>query len=100
MSQKNNGKLQAALNGNGKQKVPVSVPSFKAASLFSGIGGFDLGFEKAGFEITFQCEINDFCRNILQEHWPNITCHENIKELRATDIPQSDVWAGGLPAAQ
>ena len=97
MSQKCNEKFQAVLNGNGIQKASVPVPSFKAASLFSGIGGFDLGFEKAGFEITFQCEINDFCRNILQEHWPNIPCHENIKELHATDIPRSDVWAGGFP---
>ena len=92
MSLQNNGKSQADLKRNGKHKNSISTPSFKAASLFSGIGGFDLGFE-----ITFQCEINEFCRNILKEHWPKIPCHENIKELRATDIPQSDVWAGGFP---
>ena len=97
MSLQNNGKIQADLKRNGKQNRSVSVPSFKVASLFSGIGGFDLGFEKAGFEVTFQCEINEFCRNILKEHWPEIPCHENIKELHATDIPQSDVWAGGFP---
>jgi hypothetical protein len=97
MSLQNNGKFQADLKRNGKQNGSVGVPHFKAASLFSGIGGFDLGFEKAGFEITFQCEINEFCRNILKEHWPEIPCHENIKELRAIDIPQSDVWSGGFP---
>ena len=97
--------MPAQLNGNhnangaqrGAPKRAVEMPRFKAASLFSGIGGFDLGFEKAGFEITFHCEINEFCRNILKEHWPKIPCPENIKELHATDIPQSDVWAGGFP---
>ena len=73
------------------------VPRFKAASLFSGIGGFDIGLERAGFDITFQCEIDKFCRSILKRHWPEIPRHENIKELHATDIPQSDVWAGGFP---
>jgi DNA (cytosine-5)-methyltransferase 1 len=73
------------------------APLFKVASLFSGIGGFDIGFERAGFEITFQCEINKFCRSILKRHWPNTVHHENIKELHATHIPQSDVWAGGFP---
>lgn len=74
-----------------------SAASFRAASLFSGIGGFDLGLEKAGFEITFQCEIDEFCRTILKHHWPEIPCHENIKELSAGTIPISDVWAGGFP---
>jgi DNA (cytosine-5)-methyltransferase 1 len=70
---------------------------FRAASLFSGIGGFDLGLERAGFDITFQCEINKFCRSILRRHWPSIPLHENIKELTADAIPFSDVWAGGFP---
>lgn len=70
---------------------------FKAASLFTGIGGFDIGFERAGFDVTFQCEINKFCRSILKRHWPEVPLHENIKELRAADIPVCDVWAGGFP---
>lgn len=70
---------------------------FKAASLFTGIGGFDLGLERAGFEISFQCEISKFCRSILKRHWPAIPHYENIKKLHATDIPQSDIWAGGFP---
>ena len=74
-----------------------SGPHFKAASLFSGIGGFDIGLARAGFEITSHCEINEFCRSILKRHWPNVPCHENIKKLHATDIPESDIWAGGFP---
>lgn len=70
---------------------------FRAASLFTGIGGFDLGFENEGFEITFQCEIDKFCRQILREKWPHLNPHENIKELSPDSIPISDVWAGGFP---
>lgn len=80
-----------------KHSKNKSEPHFRMASLFSGIGGFDLGFENAGFEVTFQCEIDHFCRTVLRHHWPNIPIHENIKELRADSIPISDVWAGGFP---
>lgn len=82
---------------NGARKHTVAVPRFRAASLFSGIGGFDLGFEQAGFEISFQCEIQEFCLNILKKRWPNTPRLENIKDLRASDIPTSDVWVGGFP---
>ena len=81
----------------GARNGDSELPCFKAASLFSGIGGFDIGFERAGFEISFQCETNEFCRSILQGHWPKIPHHENIKELHAIDIPQSDVWTAGFP---
>ena len=92
-----NGKFYAEAKQSRAQKPSAPVLGFKAASLFSGIGGFDLGFERAGFEISFQCEIDKFCRNILERHWPKVTRYENIKEIHATDIPRSDVWAGGFP---
>lgn len=38
-------------------------------SLFAGVGGFDLGFERAGMEFRWQVEINDFCRKVLAKHW-------------------------------
>jgi hypothetical protein len=44
----------------------------KVVSLFSGIGGFDLGFQGAGFSVAFQCEIEPFCSHILQKHWPEV----------------------------
>jgi DNA (cytosine-5)-methyltransferase 1 len=67
------------------------------ASLFTGIGGFDLGFEAAGFKTVFQCELNKFCRAILDRHWPNIPKWGNIKELTNANIPISDVWTAGFP---
>lgn len=72
-------------------------PQFRVASFFSGIGGFDLGFEQAGFEVSFQCEINPFCNEILEKHWPNVERHKNIKDLDYATIPVSDVWVGGFP---
>ena len=92
-----NGKLNGSSRSNGFHEQPVVVQRFRAASLFSGIGGFDIGFERAGFDITFQCEIDKFCRTILNHRWPDIPFHENIKELNADAIPVSDVWAGGFP---
>lgn len=66
-------------------------------SLFSGIGGFDLGFERAGFRVEFQCENQPFCLDVLAHHWPKTPRWDDIKELSSADIPVSDVWAAGFP---
>jgi DNA (cytosine-5)-methyltransferase 1 len=66
--------------------------------LFSGIGGFDLGFDRAGFRIAYQCEIDPFCRSILKKHWPGVPKEADIKEVAdGAAIPVSDVWVGGFP---
>jgi len=77
--------------------LPTSETRPKAASFFSGIGGFDLGFQQAGFEISFQCEIDSFCNEILEKHWPDVPRVRNIKEVMNATIPVSDVWFGGFP---
>ena len=91
MSELTNGKLNGMSSQNGARSRAAGAPRFRAASLFSGIGGFGIGLERAGFEITFQCELNKFCRSILPHRWPGIPCHENIKDLTAAAIPISDV---------
>lgn len=70
---------------------------YRAASFFSGIGGFEYGFEKAGFEVTFQCENEPFCNSILEKHWPNVPRWSDITTLDHAIIPISDVWVGGFP---
>ena len=69
----------------------------KAASFFSGIGGIDLGFERAGVEIVFQNEINNFSRAVLQKHWPDVQLAGDINEVQPESIPQAEVYFGGFP---
>lgn len=70
---------------------------YKVASFFAGIGGFDLGLERSGMSVIFQCEINPFCRTVLQKNWSDLPLHDDIRTLLASDIPESNVWCGGFP---
>lgn len=65
-------------------------------SMFSGIGGLDLGFERAGFEIVRQCEIDPFCRRVLTKHWPDVPCHDDVKTMTFTE-GEADGIIGGFP---
>lgn len=69
----------------------------KVASFFSGIGGIDLGLEKAGMNVAFQCEILTFGQSILKKHWPNTPLSSDITKVTAEEIPDVDVFAGGFP---
>lgn len=68
------------------------------ASLFSGIGGFDLAAEWAGWINSFNCEIDPFCRRILKYHFSNA---EQYADIRTTDFTiwrgRIDVLTGGFP---
>lgn len=69
----------------------------KVASFFSGIGGFDLGFERVGMEIVFQCENNKFCQKVLKKHWPNALLLPDVKKVTVDQIPDVDLWCAGFP---
>ena len=69
----------------------------RVASFFSGIGGFDLGFEQAGAEVVFQCEIDPHCRMVLQQHWPGVPLHDDIQTLNPKEIPHAEIWCAGWP---
>jgi len=66
-------------------------------SLFSGIGGFDLGFARAGFDIAWQVEIDEYCRKVLKKHWPDVPKYGDIKELTGKELAPVDVICGGFP---
>lgn len=66
-------------------------------SLFSGIGGFDLGFERAGFTVKWQVEKDPNKRAVLQEHWPNCERFEDIEAVEPSDLATIDVWTAGFP---
>jgi DNA (cytosine-5)-methyltransferase 1 len=65
--------------------------------LFSGIGGFSLGLERAGMRTVAFCEIDPFCRRVLAKHWPGVPIHHDITRLRGADIGAVDVICGGFP---
>lgn len=69
----------------------------KVASFFTGIGGFDIGFEQAGFDVSFQCEIHTFCKSVLNYHWPKTLWAKDILKIDPEVIPDSEVWCGGFP---
>ena len=69
----------------------------KVLDLFSGIGGFSLGLERAGMETVAFCEINPFCQQILKKHWPHVPIHGDITELRGKDVGPVDLICGGFP---
>ncbi|WP_418381860.1 DNA cytosine methyltransferase [Adlercreutzia sp.] len=75
----------------------IADNSYNVNSFFAGIGGFDLGFEKAGFSNSFLCENNDFCNRVLASHWPDVLKAGDINEVAPSDIPDAPVWCGGFP---
>jgi len=72
-----------------------SKPQLTVGSLFAGIGGFDLGFERAGFQILFQVEIDEYCSKVLAKHWPHVARYGDIRTI--TELPYVDVLCGGFP---
>lgn len=69
----------------------------KFGSLFAGIGGIDLGLERAGMECAWQVEIDPFCRKVLAKHWPDVPKFEDVREVGARNLSPVDVIAGGFP---
>jgi len=66
--------------------------------LFSGIGGFTLGLEKAGFKTIAFCEIDPFCQKVLKKNWNHIPIYHDIKKLSKRDFKQKiNLICGGFP---
>lgn len=66
-------------------------------SLFSGIGGFDLGLERADMECAWQVEIDPYCQKVLAKHWPTVTRYGDIKTIDWTEVEPVDLICGGFP---
>lgn len=69
----------------------------RVGSLFAGIGGFDLGLERAGFTTAWFCEQDEFCQQVLAKHWPDVPCYPDICELKGEDVEPVEILAGGFP---
>jgi DNA (cytosine-5)-methyltransferase 1 len=63
--------------------------------LFSGIGGFSLGLERAGFRTVAFCEIDSYCRAVLARHWPGVPILGDIRAVTADTDCERQLQQGG-----
>lgn len=71
------------------------MPTF--GSLFAGIGGLDLGLERAGFECKWQVEFDPTCQQVLANHWPNVKRYGDVTKVKGKDLGHVDLIVGGWP---
>lgn len=69
----------------------------KVGSLFSGIGGLDLGLERAGMTVAWQSEINPYACRVLAKHWPDVPNLGDITTIDWSDVEPVDLICGGYP---
>ena len=66
-------------------------------SLFAGIGGFDLGLERAGMTCVGQVEIDPYCTRVLEKHWPTVPRISDIHDFQGNEFGEYDLLCGGYP---
>jgi len=66
-------------------------------SLFAGIGGFDLGLERAGMQGKWQVEIDSYCWKVLEKHWPHVRRYTDITTVDWSTVEPVDLVCGGFP---
>jgi DNA (cytosine-5)-methyltransferase 1 len=71
--------------------------TLKYGSLFSGVGGFDLGFDQESYECVFQVEWDKHCQKILAKHWPTVPKWSDVQDVNGAEIPPCDVLTFGSP---
>ena len=73
----------------------------KVLDLFSGIGGFSLGLERAGMETVAFCEFDKKTQLVLKKHWPDVPIYNDVRELNGEKIKELagaiDLVCGGFP---
>jgi len=73
----------------------------KVLDLFSGIGGFSLGLERAGMETVAFCEIEKYPQKVLAKHWPDIPIYEDVRNVTKKRLDADgiypDIVCGGFP---
>ena len=82
------------------RRINTNNKALTVLDIFSGIGGFSLGLEKAGMKTIAFCENNIFCQEVLKTHWQDIPVFSDVRDLSEKDLshlPKIDVIAGGFP---
>ncbi|NJB67537.1 DNA (cytosine-5)-methyltransferase 1 [Desulfobaculum xiamenense] len=73
------------------------TPAPTVGELFAGIGGMSLGLAWAGFNVRWQVEIDEWCRRILESHWPDAIRFDDIRTLDPDSLAPVDLICGGYP---
>ena len=81
----------------GLKAAEESEGGMTVGSLFSGVGGFDLGFERAGFDVRWQVEIEPFCQCVLSRHWPMVDRFDDVTRVSGAALAAVDVICAGVP---
>lgn len=67
-------------------------------SLFSGIGGIELGFElEGGFKVRWFIEQDKYCQRVLRKHWPGVPIYGDIRTVDFERLEPVDILTGGFP---
>lgn len=66
-------------------------------SLFSGIGGLDLGLERAGMRVIWQSEIDPYASKVLAKHWPTVPNLGDVTKVDWSTVERPDLVCGGYP---
>jgi len=66
-------------------------------SLFAGIGGLDLGLERAGMQVRWQVENDPYCIRVLEKHWPQVKRYEDVRDVKWSEVEPVDLICGGFP---
>ena len=73
----------------------------KVLDLFSGIGGFSYGLDQVGFKTVAFCEMDQYCKLVLQKHWKGVKIYNDVKELKGQEVIKEhgtiDLITGGFP---
>jgi DNA (cytosine-5)-methyltransferase 1 len=75
----------------------MSAQQLTFGSLFAGIGGIDLGLERAGMRCVWQVEIDDYCQRVLAKHWPNVKRYKDVRDVGQHNLESVDLICGGFP---
>ena len=91
----------AAVPGASVGRYAAAQALMRVLDLFSGIGGFSLGLERAGMHTVAFCEQNKYCHAVLKKHWPEVPIYDDVRTLTAARLADDgiavDVICGGFP---